>query len=77
MKTTEGALTPDQAERLLEDKYGESLMKEGPRLIQAFAGREVHLYHLSKVAAAREAQALFARAGAVLEDHVYGYPAVA
>jgi hypothetical protein len=47
------------------------MLAEGPRLIRAFTGREVHLFHLSKIAADREARALFARSGAVLEDHVY------
>ena len=32
----------------------------------------MHLFHLSKAAANREARALFASGGAVLEDHVYG-----
>ena len=51
-------------------------MEAGPKLIAAFAHREVHLYHLSKIAADREARALFARAGPVLEDHVYASPIV-
>lgn len=51
-------------------------MEQGPKLISAFAHREVHLFHLSKIAADREARALFARAGPVLEDHVYASPVV-
>ena len=64
-------LRADEAERLLSDKFGGDTLAEGPRLIRAFTGREVHLFHLSKIAADREARALFARSGAVLEDHVY------
>lgn len=77
VKVTSCILSSEQAERLLEDKFAARVMPEGPRLIEALAGREVHLFHLSKVAAAREARALFTRGGPVLEDHVYGSPLVA
>jgi hypothetical protein len=76
VKTASRVLSPEAAERLLEDKFNEEEMPQGSRLIEAFAGREVHLFHLSKAAANREARALFS-SGAVLEDHVYGSPEVA
>jgi len=72
IKASSCYLTPEAAERLLEDKFGDDEMPQGPRLMQAFAGRNVHIFHLSKAAANREARALFASGGAVLEDHIYG-----
>ena len=49
-------------------------MPDGPKLIRAFAHRDVHVFHLSKIAADREARALFARAAPVLEDILYSSP---
>ena len=73
VKTETRVLRASEATRLLGDKFGDAGEEDGPakKLIGAFAGREVHLFHLSKVAADREARALFTRAGAVLEDHLY------
>jgi hypothetical protein len=52
------------------------LREDGGELISAFTGREVHVFHLSKTAADKEARALFARGGAILEDHVFASPIV-
>jgi len=76
VKAAAKVLAADEAERLLEDKFGKQPMEAGPKLIEAFSHREVHVYHLCKIAADREARALFARAGPVLEDHVYASPLV-
>jgi hypothetical protein len=76
VRSVKRLLSHDDAQRLLEDKFGEEAMAEGPKLIRAFAHRDVHLFHLSKIAADREARALFAAAGPVLEDHVYPSPVV-
>jgi hypothetical protein len=73
VKTEARVLRAGEASHLLGDKFGGAGTEGGPvkKLIGAFTGREVHLFHLSKVAADREARALFTRAGAVLEDHLY------
>jgi len=76
VRTARSPLDGDQAQRLLEDRFGARVLRDGPKLIRAFSNREVHLFHLSKVAADREARALYARAGPVLEDLLYPSPIV-
>ena len=61
-------LTPELAEKLLGDKFGQS--PEGKDLIRKCAGQEVHIYHVTKVAAARELKSIYAQSDAGIEDHL-------
>jgi hypothetical protein len=70
VKTARKQLERAEAEQLLGDRDAESAMPQGSRLIEHFTCAEVHLFHVSKVAAAREARALFARGGVLLEEHL-------
>lgn len=76
VQTAKRTLSAEEARRLLEDRFGQEVMPDGPKLIRAFAHRDVHVFHLSKIAADREARALFARAAPVLEDILYPSPVV-
>ena len=61
-------LSGELAEQLLADKFGQS--PEGKELIYNCSDQEVQIYHVTKVAAARELKSIFAQSDAVIEDHL-------
>lgn len=56
------------ANQLLGDKYGSSV--EGLELIEYCKDKEAKIYHVTKVAAARELKAIYEQSDAVIEDHL-------
>lgn len=60
VKQVTKTLTYEQALDLLGDKFGESQMEDGIKLIKNFSNREITFFHLSKLAADREVRAIYA-----------------
>jgi hypothetical protein len=46
-------------------------MPEGKELIYMCKDKDAHIYHVTKVAAAREMRAIYASSAATIEDHLY------
>lgn len=59
----------DQARHLLEDKFNPD-DSEGKRVMKQFSGKEVHIFHLAKVAGIRELKSIFQSTEASLSDHI-------